>query len=380
MTLLLLATFCLLAVTPLTLADAAPTVPGVVVAHSPASTEQFIGSPGLAVLPNGRYLAKCDLFGPGADDEKVGATLVFESRDKGRTWTHWADVRGMYWASLFVHRGAAYLLGTNREYGDLVIMRSTDGGKSWTAGVLRRGKYHCAPTPVVEHAGRLWRGAEDAEGPGGWGSHFRAFALSAPVGADLLRAESWTNSVPLGRDATWNGGDFGGWLEGNAVVAPDGGIVDVLRVAVSKPDDKAAIVHISADGKTGTFDPQRDIVDFPGGATKFTIRFDAKTKLYWALANSIPPDQRRPDPGSIRNTLALISSPDLRRWAVRSIVLRHPDPIKHGFQYVDWQFDGDDLIAVSRTAFDDGRGGADNYHNANFLTFHRVHGFRGLVK
>jgi hypothetical protein len=47
-----------------------------------------------------------------------------------------------------------------------------------------------------------------------------------------------------------------------------------------------------------------------------------------------------------------------------------------GFQYADWLFDGDDLIAVVRTAFDDADGGADSFHNANFLTFHRIRNFR----
>ncbi len=278
------------AATPNTLKAEFSQVPGVVITHSAATTHQFIGSPGLAVLPNGHYLAKCDLFGPGINDEQIGTTPVFESADKGRTWTHLTDVMGMYWATIFVHKGAAYLLGTSHEYGDLVIMRSTDGGHTWTTpkdattGLLRQGKYHCAPVPIIEHAGRLWRGTEDAQGPGGWGSMFRAFILSVPVDADLLRADSWTNSVPLARDPAWNGGDFGGWLEGNAVVAPDGGIVDMLRIAVSKADSKVAMVHISADGKTGTFNPQTDIIDFPGGATKFCIRFDPQTKLYWSLA------------------------------------------------------------------------------------------------
>ena len=45
----------------------------------------------------------------------------------------------------------------------------------------------------------------------------------------------------------------------------------------------------------------------------------------------------------------------------------------YGFQYVDWQFDGDDLIAVRRTAW-----AAHNYHYANFLTFHRIRNFRSL--
>ena len=48
----------------------------------------------------------------------------------------------------------------------------------------------------------------------------------------------------------------------------------------------------------------------------------------------------------------------------------------HAWQYIDWQFEDDDIIYLSRTAFDDGLGGAKNAHDANFLTFHRIVGFR----
>jgi hypothetical protein len=82
--------------------------------------------------------------------------------------------------------------------------------------------------------------------------------------------------------------------------------------------------------------------------------------------------------GSVRNTLILKSSPDLKHWTTRKELLHHPDVLKHGFQYVDWQFDGKDIVFLCRTAFDDGVGGADNYHNANYLTFHRVKNFRKL--
>ncbi|MFH1570345.1 MAG: exo-alpha-sialidase, partial [Gemmatimonadota bacterium] len=40
--------------------------------------------------------------------------------------------------------------------------------------------------------------------------------------------------------------------------------------------------------------------------------------------------------------------------------------------------DGEDLVVASRTAFDDGLGGAHNQHDANYLTFHRVAGFRAM--
>jgi hypothetical protein len=169
---------------------------------------------------------------------------------------------------------------------------------------------------------------------------------------------------------------MGAWLEGNAVVAPDGGIVDLVRVQTKSPDEKAAIVRISADGKTATFDPTTGFVKFPGGAKKFTVRFDPQTKLYWSLATLIPERHRAENPGGIRNTLALVCSPDLTSWSTRTILLHHPDVAKHGFQYVDWLFDADDIIAACRTAFDDGLGGARNNHDANFLTFHRIEKFR----
>jgi len=43
---------------------------------------------------------------------------------------------------------------------------------------------------------------------------------------------------------------------------------------------------------------------------------------------------------------------------------------------VDWVFEGDDIIFVSRTAFDDDLTGAHNAHDANYLTFHRIQDFR----
>ena len=49
----------------------------------------------------------------------------------------------------------------------------------------------------------------------------------------------------------------------------------------------------------------------------------------------------------------MTSSPDLTHWTVRCVLLQHVDRAVHGFQYVDWLFDGDDIIAACRTAFDD---------------------------
>lgn len=360
------------------------TVPGVVIDHVPASTQQYIGSPSLAILPDGKYVASHDLFGKGSTRDR---TVVFQSADRGKTWIRLTEITGQWWSTLFFHEGALYLMGSSCEYGFCVIRKSLDGGTTWTTPtdstnglLLGDGKYHTAPVPVVIHKGRLWRAMEDGQGPGGWGSHFRAFMMSAPVESDLLEAENWTCSNRLERDPSLLGGTFGGWLEGNAVVTPEGEVVDILRADSPSYDEKAAFIHISEDGKQATFDPATGFVDFPGGAKKFSIRHDPESGLYWSLVNYVPEEFRKTKAPATRNTVALVCSPDLKTWQVKSLILQHPDVVTHGFQYLDWLFDGKDLAVVCRTAYDDGLGGAHNFHDANYMTFHRIENFRTLDK
>jgi len=359
-------------------------VPGVVVDYSPAHSGLYIGSPSIAVLPNGDYVASHDLFGPKSTEHEQAITRVFRSADQGKTWTHLTDIRGQFWSTLFVHRDDLYIIGAIAHYSHTIIRRSTDGGKTWTepkdarSGLLLEGRFHCAPVPVVVHKGRLWRAMEDTANPRRWGLPFRAFMMSIPVDADLLDAANWTFTNRLSGDGNWLDGKFNGWLEGNAVVTPDGQIVDILRVDTPE-GGVAAMVDISDDGKSATFDAETGFIAFPGAAKKFTIRYDAETERYWSLISLVAPKHRGQRAGGVRNTLTLISSADLREWRINCILLYHPDVRKHGFQYPDWQLDGEDIIAAIRTAYDDGIGGAHNAHDANYLTFHRFAGFRRLT-
>jgi hypothetical protein len=359
-------------------------VPGVIVDYSPAYSGIYVGSPSIAVLPSGDYVASHDQFGPKSTEHERAITRVFRSADQGKTWTHLADIHGQFWSTLFVHRDELYIIGAIAHYSHTIIRRSTDGGRTWTepkdgqSGLLLEGRYHCAPVPLVVHNGQLWRAMEDTTNPRRWGLPFRAFMMSAPVEADLLDAANWTFTNRLAGDESWLDGKFNGWLEGNAVVTPDGQVLDILRVDTPE-GGVAAIVNISDDGRSATFDAETGFIDFPGAAKKFTIRYDAETERYWSLVSMAGPKHRGPRAGSVRNTLALISSSDLRNWRLNCILLYHPDVRKHGFQYPDWQFDGEDIIAAIRTAYDDGVGGAHSAHDANYLTFHRFAGFRQLT-
>lgn len=360
--------------------------PGVVVSHIPKETGKYIGSPGLCVLPDGTYVASHDEFGPKSTEFRSAQSRIFTSKDKGRTWAQIATIDGQFWSNLFVYNNDLYIMGVNKHHGNLIIRKSEDGGYSWTipytktTGLILEGEYHTAPMPVIRHKGRLWRAVEYATAQSTqWGKRYSAMMVSAPEGSDILNADNWTRSNHLYYDSTYLDGKFNAWLEGNAVVDPKGNIIDVLRVAVpTGSEEYAAFVNISEDGKTATFDPDTGFAKFPGGSKKFSIRYDDKSGKYWMLTNLVKDEYKDLNPAGVRNTQALCSSLDLLNWTVNRIVLSHDDVKNHGFQYVEWLFDGDDIIFLSRTAYEDEFGGANNNHDANFLTFHRIENFREL--
>jgi len=363
-------------------------VPGEVVNYIPAHTGQYIGSPSICILPNGDYIASHDHFGPKSTEHERAVTAVYKSTNKGKSWDKISEINGQFWSNLFVHHNKLYIMGTWKHHGNFIIRESDDWGKTWSSptdaenGLLLEGEYHTAPMPVIEHNGRLWRAIENAKSSTPrWGIRYSAMMLSVPVDANLLDAGNWISTNYLTYDSTYLNGNFGGWLEGNAVVTPQGEIVDILRVATSEPGvDMAAIVTVNADGKTASFNPETGFMNFVGGARKFVIRYDKKSKRYWTIGNMVKEEYANLRAANVRNTLVIKSSQDLKSWTVHKILLEHPDVKRHGFQYVDWQFNKKDIIFLSRTAFDDEYGGANNYHDANYLTFHRIKNFRKLVK
>lgn len=356
------------------------TPPGVVINHIPKSQEKYIGSPSICILPNGDYVASHDEFGPKSSEWRSAMTNVFTSSDKGQTWKRISRIDGQFWSNLFYHNGALYIMGTNKHHGNLIIRKSTDGGKTWSIpydgknGLLLEGEYHTAPMPMLIHKGRIWRAVEYATAKSNrWGERYSAMMLSAPINSDLMDAKNWRKTNYLPFDASYLNGEFKAWLEGNAVLTKDGKVVNILRVHTpALRDEYSAVIDISKNGKKATFD-KNNFFKMPGASKKFTIRYDEKTKKHFALSNHVP-DTTISDVRNerLRNCVALISSKNLKEWKVEKIIIHHPEPRFHGFQYIDWQFDGNDIIFVSRTAYDDAEGGARAAHDANYLTFHRV--------
>lgn len=363
-------------------------LPGVVVDYSSAETGIYLGSPSIAVLENGTYIVSIDPFGPAIkNSDKPRTAKLFTSIDKGESWTFIKEVPHSFWSGLFTLNGDLYLMGATDEYGDLAIRKSIDGGYTWTTpvdgqtGLLRTDyEYHTAPVPVVIHNGRIWRAMEDRYPPEKWGENFRSLVVSAPLNSDLLNAASWTTSNRLKYDQEdWKGY---AWLEGNVVVTPENELVNILRTDF-RPEpvfSKATVVNISIDGKEVSFKAETGFIEFPGGTKKFTIRYDSTSARYWSLVNYIPQEYRefsefRPD--QIRNTLALVSSQNLKVWKVNKIIYQHPDIRYVGFQYADWLFENNDIISVIRTGYPDSRGmNAHSAHDSNYIIFKRIEDFR----
>ena len=48
---------------------------------------------------------------------------------------------------------------------------------------------------------------------------------------------------------------------------------------------------------------------------------------------------------------------------------------QHAFQYIDWIFDGDDILFVVRESAED----AANFHDSNYLTFYRIENYEKYI-
>ncbi len=353
-------------------------VPGTVIVHSPASSGVYRSTPSLVKLPNGNLVASNNVAGTGISNQ-TNRTDIFISEDNGVTWDSISSVNGAFWAGLFYHSDKLYLLGANVNGGaNLVIRGSEDEGQTWSEPtIIVSGSCHGSSTPVLFANGRIYKAYEfhDTDTNNKWMSGNKAYVVSASQSADLLNPASWTQSEKLEKPA-WIDGT--GWLEANAVLGPDGKVKCITRLA-SMEGIYAGYYSLSSNEEIEPGSAKK--IQFWGGASKFNIKQDPVTQKYWSLTNYAPAQFKASgrSAGGIRNVLALTSSDDLESWQINAIVLAHDDVEHVGFQYVDWVFDGNDILFVSRTAFDDGLGGANSYHDANFMTFHKIENYNTIT-
>ena len=272
------------------------------------------------------------------------------------------------------------MLGASTEYGDLLIGKSVDGGKSFSAPVsLLRGSngkqgyagIHKNPPNVVSYNGRIYETLE-------WGSWLNkgyfhgAMVMSCPEDADLLVPESWNFTPPVVHDPNWEGtapDGIHGNIEGTLVIAPDGKLYNYMRYQ-TQAEKKILVFSVSDDPDAPL--EYSHAVNFDGNLSKFMIKRDRVTGKYFSIIS-----RRIDEPKTARNLLSLVVSDDLSNWQLVCDLIdrRHDDPKMTGFQYVDFEIEGDDIIYLCRTGMNNPR----NYHDANYSTFHRIERFRDLI-
>ncbi len=338
-------------------------------------------SPCLVKLPSGALLASMDLYTNGGPQN---LTLLFRSDDRGKTWRYLCDLFPCYWATLFMHKGRLYVQGCSTEYGDILIGVSEDEGASFSKPValfygscsnLASG-WQRTPMPMIYKEGRLYVGVDY----GAWqtGGHCVG-VLSIDENADLLQPENWRCSELVAFDPAWPGapkGDNRGMLEGNVVIATDGGLKCLYRIDLKgcQPDHGIAVAMA-----VNPYSPEAPLafegfVALPSGSNSKThLLQDPLTGWYIAIGN-ICVDEKTP---TQRNVLALQCSRDLKSFQVIKYLLdsRKESPAEVGYQYIHFIIDGEDILYLSRTA----RNGARNYHDANYQTFHTIENFRQLL-
>lgn len=338
---------------------------------------KYLCSPSLVRHPDGFLLASMDLFAGG---HPQNLTLIFRSDDDGETWHYVSELMPCFWGKLFVHNGELYMLSCSTEYGDLLIGKSTDGGKTFSAPVcLLRGSngksgyagVHKNPQNICVYNGRLYNTLEW----GAWANKeycHAAMVMSCDINDDLLVPENWSFTPPRRFDP-----DFAPevshlscctmTIEGTLVTDSKNRLLNVMRFG----GDRCVLAY-----EVNTQNPNAELsyshcISFPANLSKFMIKYDAVSKKYYSIASRL-----HETINTNRNLLSLMASDDLENWYVVADLLdfSDQDPQKIGFQYVDFEIEGDDIIYLCRTAMNN----AHNYHDANYSTFHRIKNFRKI--
>ena len=338
---------------------------------------RYLCSPSLVRHPDGFLLASMDLFA-GAHPQNL--TLIFRSDDNGETWHYVSELRPCFWGKMFIHNGGLYMLSCSTEYGDLLIGKSIDGGKTFSAPVcLLRGSngkndndgIHKNPQNIFVHNGRLYNTLE-------WGSwankeySHAAMVMSCNLNDDLLIPKNWSFTPPRKFDP-----DFAPevshlphrtmTIEGTLVTDRKNRLLNVMRFG----GDRCVLAY-----EVNTQNPEAMLeyshcITFPANLSKFMIKYDAVSKKYYSIVSRL-----HETINTCRNLLSLMASDDLENWYVIADLLDYSnqDPEKIGFQYVDFEMEGEDLIFLCRTAMNN----AHNFHDSNYSTFHRIQNFRKI--
>ncbi len=392
-------------------------------------------SPGICISNSGRIIVTA---GTSGSDEAMSVFEVkgkryngfvqgriFTSDDEGKTFAIKHRFPFMH-ARPFEFEGSLYVLG---QCNDLMIIRSDDNGESWSEPYrLTDGEdWHQAPCNVLYQKGNVYIVMEKRSSRKitGWKvNNIAPVLMRGKCGSDLTKRENWTFASELYFDEVvdkskleyfgvpfhWTTPDTYveiapgrgcaeiGWLETNIVKLYDEnhylydentmhllmrahtgmtGYGAIAKVVEKSDGSMETLVEKVPSGKSLVYIP------LPGGQMKFHIVYDETTKLYWLLSTQATdsmtkaemlPAKRYNLPDNERRRLVLHFSGNCFDWCFAGVVAigEKENMSRH---YAAMAIKGNDLLIVSRSGDED----AISAHDTNFVSFHKIRNFRGLV-
>ena len=365
-----------------------------------------VGTPDIIRLPSGRLIASMELWLKEPNNGIEGGIdypnhcKIKASDDGGRTWKQ-ISTNGITWGSLFYIKDSLYMIGVDPHRRDIRIVRSPDGGETWSepTSLFHDAPYHGSATPVHVKDGFVYRAFEDMR-------PWTSCVIAGDLSKDLLDPAAWrmSNKVPLPQTH-----------------CQEGNVIDVRgQLHVLLRADKVGMTGVCLledDGKQMKYRFDQ-FHPMPGGQMKFKILYDPVSQLYWTCSTAVPDPYQDPttladrghfgQPPDMRRILMLIYSVDGLNWVQAGCVAMSKNPLE-AFHYSAPLIDGDDLLVLSRSTVHGvsppqvaggqgtpsrklftytwvrpesarGRGKlAYDNHDTNMITFHRVRDFRSLA-
>lgn len=368
-----------------------------VVFHNP-DPESYVEGPGLVRMDDGALVAVVPVV-PREEwsrERRLQHSVVhlLRSEDGGRMWQPQSDLP-YYSAVPWVHDGKLYLFANkpgagNARNADLLLLRSTDKGKTWSEPVtLGKGNYWNCHTGMVQREERLYWAIDDLS----LGKYRGPRLVAGDLSRDPMDPSAWRISEPVkfpGTPELMYNPKFAElpnqYLEPN-VIDVRGQLRVLMAVKIKRPTVTGicGVLDAADDGEKLSLSFSH-YHGMPGGNLKFCVIADPTSKLFWATANQ-PVDSENvygwaeaaEASGHYkantfdRRLLMLQYSVDALNWFPAGCVAQAPK-LSQSFMYARPVIDGEDLAIIARSSVN-----APNQHDADFATFHRVKNFRALA-
>ncbi len=363
-----------------------------IISRNTDGTPRGFDGPGIVQMPDGLIVVVAPIKMP-----EHWVCQILHSHDGGHTWELVSDVP-YYSAIPWLHDGKIYLFahteGVEKRNDDLHLLRSEDAGKTWSEPVtIARGHFWNCQTGMVRRDGKLYWAVDDLTPGNLRGPRVVCGDLTVdPLDPDAWRISNLITFPGLPDSFLWpcskGSRNSGKMLEPNVIEV--GGRIRVL-MAVKPPRQSttnlAAVFDLEDDGDTLrlSFTQYHPI---PGGQVKFCVTKDDQTGLFWMTGNLAvdgqdlfdfqdPEEHRGGSPygngGNDRRFLMLFYGLDCLNWFPAGCIAR-ARRLSQSFMYPAHIIDGDDLLVVARSSIQ-----ANNRHDADTCTFHRVKNFRKLA-